>query len=454
MQIKCPVCHNPVQIADHHTASHAVQCPSCRKNFFLAGDLAFRYGIQLPPSETSRYRVACPYCNQHYNLTTPPMYNLLGCMKCLKHFILPCPPSPAASVPLQNTAQVPQRNTIPGPATPAPSRIVQTDEKISAVPAQPQSITRQLAPVPLAVPKVPQQDMPPATENSNVLAGKFPPPLQLKQISPSAPTARIKVEPKEPAEVTPPRVRMTVPRQRVSPAMGNNTVAPPPPFFQDSTQSSGNYSGQEKTEEPDGMPQNEPDQKIRRLTGNILWLFLGGLVTAVITTIYGCIFCITVIGIPLGLQLFKVAKLYLSPFGAEIRTANDQQVGCLATGGNILWILLGGWLTALGNLLIGGLLFCTVIGIPFAMQYFKLAKLVLAPFGKEVRWKANIKELITCILIVFLLEFVILPAVTSVIRKAVVNAVIRTEKKYSAPSAGEERPSFNRHLSVPDIEEE
>ncbi|MBR2365193.1 MAG: hypothetical protein IKA79_08320 [Lentisphaeria bacterium] len=202
------------------------------------------------------------------------------------------------------------------------------------------------------------------------------------------------------------------------------------------------------------MPQNEPDQKIRRLTGNILWLFLGGLVTAVITTIYGCIFCITVIGIPLGLQLFKVAKLYLSPFGAEIRTANDQQVGCLATGGNILWILLGGWLTALGNLLIGGLLFCTVIGIPFAMQYFKLAKLVLAPFGKEVRWKANIKELITCILIVFLLEFVILPAVTSVIRKAVVNAVIRTEKKYSAPSAGEERPSFNRHLSVPDIEEE
>ncbi|MGB9834202.1 MAG: YccF domain-containing protein [bacterium] len=52
--------------------------------------------------------------------------------------------------------------------------------------------------------------------------------------------------------------------------------------------------------------------------------------------------------------------------------------------GNILWIILGGFLIALEYSL-GGLILClTIVGIPFGAQCFKLAYLALFPFSKEV----------------------------------------------------------------------
>lgn len=52
--------------------------------------------------------------------------------------------------------------------------------------------------------------------------------------------------------------------------------------------------------------------------GNLIWIILGGLLSAIGWTIVGAILCISVIGIPFGLQHFKLAKLALLPFGAEI----------------------------------------------------------------------------------------------------------------------------------------
>ena len=51
--------------------------------------------------------------------------------------------------------------------------------------------------------------------------------------------------------------------------------------------------------------------------------------------------------------------------------------------GNILWILLGGFIIALFYLLGSLLLFITIIGIPFGIQTLKLASLALVPFGRE-----------------------------------------------------------------------
>lgn len=52
--------------------------------------------------------------------------------------------------------------------------------------------------------------------------------------------------------------------------------------------------------------------------------------------------------------------------------------------GNFLWCVLGGFIFAAVYFVLG-LAFCvTLIGIPFGKQYFKLAKLVLTPFGKAV----------------------------------------------------------------------
>ena len=53
--------------------------------------------------------------------------------------------------------------------------------------------------------------------------------------------------------------------------------------------------------------------------GNILWIIFGGFATACCWFICGVLWCITIIGIPFGLQSFKMAKLALWPFGSQIR---------------------------------------------------------------------------------------------------------------------------------------
>lgn len=55
-----------------------------------------------------------------------------------------------------------------------------------------------------------------------------------------------------------------------------------------------------------------------RVISNILWIILGGLIIAIGWALIGLVLCVTIIGIPLGLQAFKMAKLALWPFGADI----------------------------------------------------------------------------------------------------------------------------------------
>ncbi|MFS0784563.1 YccF domain-containing protein [Bacillus sp. 1P06AnD] len=116
--------------------------------------------------------------------------------------------------------------------------------------------------------------------------------------------------------------------------------------------------------------------------GNILWFIFGGFFNAVGWFFIGLIWCITVIGIPVGLQCFKMAKLQLAPFGKEVVTV-DNGVGSLLL--NILWLIFGGIPLAISNLVSAFFLAITIIGIPFALQALKMAQLSLMPFGKEVR---------------------------------------------------------------------
>ncbi len=117
--------------------------------------------------------------------------------------------------------------------------------------------------------------------------------------------------------------------------------------------------------------------------GNVLWLLLGGLVTALEYLVASILLMATIIGIPFGLQTIKFSLLALWPFGRTIIGASSPS-GCLATLMNILWILLGGIWISLTHLVFGILLYLTIIGIPFGRQHFKLASLALAPFGKRV----------------------------------------------------------------------
>ena len=118
--------------------------------------------------------------------------------------------------------------------------------------------------------------------------------------------------------------------------------------------------------------------------GNILWLVFGGLLVALIYFLVGLVLCITIVGIPFGVQLFKLGSYAMWPFGHELVNGPGEP-GCLTIVMNLLWILLGWWEIALIHLGCG-LLFClTVVGIPWGLQHFKMALSSIFPFGKEIR---------------------------------------------------------------------
>ena len=116
--------------------------------------------------------------------------------------------------------------------------------------------------------------------------------------------------------------------------------------------------------------------------GNLIWMIFGGLLGAISWFLAGCLWCVTIIGIPIVLQCFKFASLSLAPFGKEVVETNFG-IGSLFL--NILWIIFGGLELCIANLLSAFFFFFTIVGIPFAAQSLKLAKLSLMPFGKEIR---------------------------------------------------------------------
>ena len=120
------------------------------------------------------------------------------------------------------------------------------------------------------------------------------------------------------------------------------------------------------------------------LTGNLIWLIFGGFFSALGYFFGGILLCITVVGIPWGLQCFKMAGLVLWPFGKEV-VISSNDTGCLSLLFNIIWLLSGGLYTALVHIFFGLMLSITIIGIPFARQHFKLIEISMMPFGKTIR---------------------------------------------------------------------
>lgn len=120
-----------------------------------------------------------------------------------------------------------------------------------------------------------------------------------------------------------------------------------------------------------------------KLLGNIIWILFGGFFIALYYFMFGLLLCLTVVGIPFGLQLMKMAGFALWPFGHEVQ-AGPQDSGCLSVCMNIIWIIFGGIEIALTHLGLGVVFCVTIIGIPFGLQHFKMALLALVPFGKII----------------------------------------------------------------------
>jgi uncharacterized membrane protein YccF (DUF307 family) len=114
--------------------------------------------------------------------------------------------------------------------------------------------------------------------------------------------------------------------------------------------------------------------------GNIIWFVCGGFISGLSWLVIGCLWCITIIGIPVGLQCFKFSSLCFFPFGKRIEYGGG--VGSLLL--NIIWLLVSGIPLAIESAVFGVILCITVIGIPFGLQQFKIAKLALMPFGANI----------------------------------------------------------------------
>ena len=117
--------------------------------------------------------------------------------------------------------------------------------------------------------------------------------------------------------------------------------------------------------------------------GNVIWLLFGGFVTGMGYILGGLAMCLTIIGIPFGVQSIKLGVAALTPFGREI-VVTERASGFVAVVFDALWLILFGWEIALVHLGHALILAITIVGLPFAKQHLKLVPLALSPFGREL----------------------------------------------------------------------
>jgi uncharacterized membrane protein YccF (DUF307 family) len=117
-----------------------------------------------------------------------------------------------------------------------------------------------------------------------------------------------------------------------------------------------------------------------RLIANIIWILFGGIWLALLWLLFGIVLCVTIVGIPFGIQCFKMAWLSLAPYGKKVDLNFTEHPIA-----NVIWAVFGGWVIAVIYLLVGVLNCITIIGIPRGIQCFKIMKLAFFPFGAEIK---------------------------------------------------------------------
>lgn len=125
---------------------------------------------------------------------------------------------------------------------------------------------------------------------------------------------------------------------------------------------------------------------------NLVWLVFAGVELAVGYVIGGVVMMVTIIGIPFGIQAFKLAGFTLWPFGRVV-VPDPDRAGFFSGLGNFMWLLLVGWWLAAAHIIVGILLCLTLIGIPMGVASFKMAGLALWPFGRTIVDRSTLDQL-------------------------------------------------------------
>lgn len=119
--------------------------------------------------------------------------------------------------------------------------------------------------------------------------------------------------------------------------------------------------------------------RIVNILFNVVWFILFGLLGTICSLCAGILSCVTIIGIPFGLQHFKFIKLIAKPAGRTVNLNFGTHPFM-----NIFWLLFGGFSFVAGYFFLVLLFYVTIIGIPFGKQLMKLATFCVAPFGATI----------------------------------------------------------------------
>ncbi|MHA7959446.1 YccF domain-containing protein [Streptomyces sp. L500] len=115
---------------------------------------------------------------------------------------------------------------------------------------------------------------------------------------------------------------------------------------------------------------------------NVIWLVLCGFWMALGYVVAGLICCVLIVTIPFGIASLRIAGYALWPFGRTTVERRDAGAGSLI--GNVVWFIFAGWWLALGHIVTGIAMCCTIIGIPLGIANFKLIPISLMPLGREI----------------------------------------------------------------------
>lgn len=116
--------------------------------------------------------------------------------------------------------------------------------------------------------------------------------------------------------------------------------------------------------------------------GNVVWVIFGGLLVAVLYILFGALLCLTIVGIPFGMQAMRLGAATLAPFGKQVMSRRRQS--SLGIVFDFIWLILFGWEIALVHLIMALFLAITIVGLPFAKQHIKLIPVALFPFNQEL----------------------------------------------------------------------
>lgn len=127
-----------------------------------------------------------------------------------------------------------------------------------------------------------------------------------------------------------------------------------------------------------------------RFIGNVIWLVLAGVWLAIEWMLIALVLTVLIVTIPFARQCVKLAHLSLWPMGRQV--VHDPTATQFGAVGQVVWVVLAGWWLAVSHLILGVLQCVTIIGIPFGLQSFKLAGLALAPFGKRIVSRTDLRQ--------------------------------------------------------------